>query len=479
MKSKGWCETADLGDRLEKPQQKVFKFSIKTNLLATVLLVLTRKHIYLMIKTNLLATIMLEASMSDKILKQAHGNWVKGERFWNREVEIDLFIQRLKEGAHVLLVAQRRMGKTSLMHEVARRLEGEMIPIFVDWQKSNGAEDALVEISKSLHKYKTLWDKTRDLFSNIFQSFKNNIEEVDLGEIGIKIRSGLTAGDWMIKGDQIFSILASSDKPVVLMLDEVPILVNRILKGDDNQITPERRSNADQFMSWLRENSIRHQGKINIVISGSIGFEPVLHQANLSSTINNFTPFELRPWDDETAKSCLKALANGYHIALDDEVASAMVKRLSCNIPHHVQMYFSFIHDYCTRKKKDHITVEEVEDVYRTDMLGIRGHAELTHYEERLKMVLGSEAFPFALEILTEAAVTGELHRDAIMQLHRFYDFSPRSFKDVAMEILKVLEHDGYLQPSDHGWVFVSNLIRDWWKRHYGAFHTPIAERSI
>ena len=33
--------------------------------------------------------------------------------------------------------------------------------------------------------------------------------------------------------------------------------------------------------------------------------------------------------------------------------------------------------------------LREIAGVYQNEMLGTRGHAELTHYEERLKMVLG------------------------------------------------------------------------------------------
>lgn len=57
-------------------------------------------------------------------LKPAHGNWVQGDRFWGRETDLRLFEEGIDEGANFLLVAQRRMGKTSLMREVARRLEG-------------------------------------------------------------------------------------------------------------------------------------------------------------------------------------------------------------------------------------------------------------------------------------------------------------------------------------------------------------------
>ena len=96
------------------------------------------------------------------------------------------------------------------------------------------------------------------------------------------LRSGLTGGDWQAKGDRLFGILADSDKPVVVFFDEVPILVNRLLKGDDYQITPERRQQTDAFMSWLRDNSIRHKGKVRMVVTGSIGLEPVLRQAQLN-----------------------------------------------------------------------------------------------------------------------------------------------------------------------------------------------------
>ena len=67
--------------------------------------------------------------------------------------------------------------------------------------------------------------------------------------MSIKLRAGLTAGNWIPKGDELFSILATEDKPVLLLLDEVPILVNRIIKGEDYKITPERCRVAGEFMS--------------------------------------------------------------------------------------------------------------------------------------------------------------------------------------------------------------------------------------
>ncbi len=41
--------------------------------------------------------------------------------FGEREVDLDRVSSRIEEGAHQLLIAQGRMGKTSLRRETARR----------------------------------------------------------------------------------------------------------------------------------------------------------------------------------------------------------------------------------------------------------------------------------------------------------------------------------------------------------------------
>lgn len=414
-----------------------------------------------------------------KKLIQAYGNWVEGERFWNREKDIELMIKKLDEGAHLLLVAQRRMGKTSLMREVKRQLANRYTCLFIDLQKASSAEDAIVEISLALKPHKKLWDNTRELFTNAFAIIAGSIEEIKISEIGIKLRAGLTSGDWSEKGDALFSILAGSEHPVLLLIDEVPLMINRMLKGDDFRINPERKAEVDTFMSWLRKNSLAHQGKIRIVLSGSIGFEPILRQAGLSAVINNFQPFDLKPWNIDTAVECLQALAEEYGIIFKEDAETAMAKKLGCCIPHHVQMFFTYVHDRCIRRKKMEFFPDEVNDIYENEMLGVRGHAELTHYEDRLKLVLGPEAFPLALEMLSETAVTGCLTHNSLAAFQKHYTFRDNSVQSAQEEILRVLEHDGYIKAGKNGFVFDSQLLQDWWKKRYGYFHVPVLERRI
>ncbi|MCG8605334.1 ATP-binding protein, partial [bacterium] len=309
-------------------------------------------------------------------LKQAHGNWVVGpDKFWDREFEISSLIEYLNEGANILLVAQRRIGKTSLMREVSRRIGNNFVCLHLDLQNCFKAEDFVVELSTATHRFQSLWEKTKSVFGNVFDKTAERIDSLQIEELKIKIRDGLVDANWEIKANRLFEILSNVEKPVVVFMDEIPILVNRILKDDDYRISKERVQAGDKFMSWLRSNSIKYQNKIRFVFAGSIGLEPILRQGGLTATINTFKPFELKPWNEETAIGCLKALSNQYSVSFEEDVYEHIIRKLACCIPHHVQMFFSHIYEFCKQHGGITCSKNVVDEVYKTRMLSSKGHA--------------------------------------------------------------------------------------------------------
>ena len=251
-----------------------------------------------------------------------------------------------------------------------------------------------------------------------------------------------------------------------------------MLKGDDFEITRERRAATNLFLSWLRKNGQEHRNRVTLIVSGSIGLGPVLKQANLSAQANIFSPLDLKPWSTDTATECLNALARNYDLELSDEVTRAMCDRLRCCVPHHVQQFFDHLHQHLRGAERTRATVEDVRDVYEQDLLSVRGHLELQHYEERLNTTLGPNLYTFALDLLTEAAVnevyltpeTAQLHREALAS-------RTGAIIDTFDDIIFALEHDGYLEPYADGHRFVSKLVQDWWHARHGYYFTPIAER--
>ncbi|MDE0147241.1 MAG: AAA family ATPase [Rhodospirillaceae bacterium] len=417
------------------------------------------------------------------MLRKGGSNWVEGDRFFNREAELEALEERVQDGTHTLLTAQRRMGKTSLVRELLRRLKAgrEFETVFVDLEAAADPADAIAEICVQARPLRGAWGRIKANFTNILKEAGERFEELAVADMKVKLRAGIDAGNWRQRGDAVFEALASGDRPVVLAIDELPILVNRLLKDDKDRITPEGRQAVDEFLSWLRKNGQNHRGEVSLILSGSVGLEPLLEQAGLSAHANIYSAFDLKPWSEETAVSCLEALADSYEVGLPDGIAQDMCRRLRCCIPHHVQMFFDKLHDQLRHADRQEASPDDVAWVYAHEMLGVRGQADLQHYEGRLRTILGRAGYPVALEILTATAVEGRLDGDAVDRYRAHYstlDGQDGTGVPSVADVLHVLQHDGYLERLAGGYRFVSGLLEDWWRSRYGENFVPVVEAA-
>jgi hypothetical protein len=186
--------------------------------------------------------------------------------------------------------------------------------------------------------------------------------------------------------------------------------------------------------------------------------------------MNEFTPFDLDPWDWDTARGCLLALASNYDLELPDPAANRILARLGFCVPHHVQMFFSHVYEDARRRGVLDCAVSDVDRVYEERMLGPRGHAELDHLVERLNIVLDAERAELAFALLSETAVQGVLTPHAARLLV--------TEQTIRRDLLGTLEHDGYLRLDEDGYRFVSMLVGDWWRTRFGFEYVPVEQRG-
>ena len=416
------------------------------------------------------------------MLKKGGGNWVDGDRFFDREVELEALEERVCDGTHTLLTAQRRMGKTSLVRELLRRLKegGRFETIFVDLEAAQDPADAVAEIGVQAKGTLGGWQRVKDVFANALHQV-DRVDELAIADVKVKLRAGIDAGNWQQRGDAVLAALAENDRPVVLAMDELPILINRLLKGDQELITAKGRQITDEFLSWLRKNGQAHPGKLCMIVSGSVGLEPILEQAGLSAQANIFSAYDLKPWSREIAVSCLGRLAEGYGVGLSPAIREDMCARLRCCIPHHVQMFFDKMHEHLRHEGRQEAWASDVDRVFRQEMLGVRGQLDLQHYESRLGAVLGKSGCSMALELLTLTAVTGRLDEESLGLYRAHWPVggeAKRAGVSSVENVLHVLQHDGYLEPVDGGFRFVSGLVENWWRGRYGRNFEPVFGRQ-
>ena len=417
-------------------------------------------------------------SRSDPKLGRGYGNWVAGDQFYDRKIELQLFAELMLQGANLLVVAPRRIGKTSLLREAERRLEKEYLCLQVDLQKANSPADAILEIGLATRRHLPVWSRIVGLFSNLLDQIAGRVQSLKKSDVTVALRAGINSGNWQNKGDRLLELISRQEKPVIIFLDELPILVTKILKGSDFNITPERRDIAESLMSWIRSSSIRYQGKIRFVIAGSIGLRPVLQQAGLNATLNNFQAFPLGPWTREIAVSFIKEIAEENALVLEDDVPGRMTDLLGTCTPHYVRMFFENVYRVAKLDGIEAVSSGMVEEIYKSDMLGIHGRAELSHFEERLRL-LGPEFHQIAMEFLTEAAVAGELSLATAEGLASGRAVEGKSSATLAREALGILEHDGYLRETTQNlYAFDSKLVRDWWRTSYERGFKCLRERA-
>lgn len=101
-----------------------------------------------------------------------YGSVVTGQNFVDREKELESLLRAARNGQNVLLYSERRMGKSSLLKEFARRNRNEFIFAYVDLygvtSKSKFLESLVGEVANaSYNKVEKLASLLRELLSGV------------------------------------------------------------------------------------------------------------------------------------------------------------------------------------------------------------------------------------------------------------------------------------------------------------------------
>ena len=162
-------------------------------------------------------------------MKSATGRWVSGDDFFDREAELKVLERRVRDGNHILLTGQRRMGKTSIAQELGRHLETQgWVFLFADVEGASSPEDLIAAIAKATHPVRALSSRIAGVMSH----FMKNVDAINAYDFGLKFRAGLDAGTWRRHGERLFQECAAHDKPVLLVIDELPIFLKHLLTED-------------------------------------------------------------------------------------------------------------------------------------------------------------------------------------------------------------------------------------------------------
>ena len=398
-------------------------------------------------------------------MRNITGQAVVGDDLYGRGYELATLWERLEAGEHVLLLAPRRVGKTSLMLELRRRPHPKWHVIYIDVEGAADAADLFADILAQLAGHPTYrrglenipgWQAAKDILSAANFSAKARV-----GELKVEFASAMRA-DWHRRADQIRARLAmpEAEERLLVIIDELPLLVARLVDNGP-------RRDAELLLSKLREwrQAPDLRGRVVTLAGGSIGLEGVVQRAGLSGIINDLVPFHLEAWSASTARQFLCEIGRSSEFPLGEATVEQILALLYDPVPYHLQLFFHALRDEC-RGNPASITPALVNGCFEQRLAGASGTAHLDHYATRLEIALSKQERLVALAVLSRLAhLASPTELVPVEELQRLSAGREGAFRAA----LRTLEADGYIRRDGDGVSFRSNLLRRWWQKHHAG----------
>ncbi|MEM6796780.1 MAG: ATP-binding protein [Acidobacteriota bacterium] len=382
---------------------------------------------------------------------------VRGDDFFDREQEQRQIWEYLRSD-DLLLLAPRRVGKTSLMlrlHDTAgeRNLEAALVSVA-------GAVDEVGFVRKlyeSVSKLDSGTEVLKRLGKGPVGRYLSRVKKMSVSGFAVEFGEG---DPWEELGAALAEALDQHRGRRLFLIDEVPVFVLELVRQDPSG---ER---ARRFLSWFRElrQNPERRGGLHWLLAGSVGLDTVAARLGLGDTINDFYLVRLGPFDRETAKSFLARLSAAYSFPIQEDALEHALDRVGWLIPYYLQLLFRELREYCTRSEVA-ADVEAVDRVYE-DLLSAPKKGYFDYWRQRLPEEIGKSDAGLALLLLNAAAVDPNgVTRSSLEQLLAERVIDPDARGEKLSYLLDVLENDGYLVEEEKRYRFRSPLLREFWLR--------------
>lgn len=371
------------------------------------------------------------------------GQVARKNNFWNRKKEIDDIWYKLDNGEHILLVAPRRVGKTSIMYNLFDNPKEDYIVLYIDTESANSEKEFWKKLFHRLCEEDFL-----NTFKNKSTRFYEKLKSININEIstkGIKLGNSFEL-DYIKALKKIFKEI-DKNKKLIIMFDEFAQTIENIIKYETEQ-------EAKSLLSHHRE--LRQDQKLceNVVFiyAGSIGLESISSKIDSIGLINDLSSIKVSPLKNEEAKDFIKKLTNSNNIKIDNTQIEYILEKVEWLIPFYIQLIIDEL-----RRKDEKIEKKDIDETFSL-ILDNRNHFE--HWHTRLKSFIDNE-YKFAKEVLSKISEENTLKSNEIINIASKHLLD----EEEAKEIIRSLKYDGYINNQEDIKIyrFNSPILREWW----------------
>ncbi len=391
------------------------------------------------------------------------GSKAEGADFFDRVTERD-DLWRYLEGNHIVLSGPRRLGKTSLLQRLADEAEEKgLMARLVDVEGINSAEAFVGALARtfpdeSITGYlKAAGKKASDWLARI-----HKIEAKGPGGIGggVEMRA-MPQAPWAVAAPKLQDRLSAP--PLLILIDEFSVFLDKLITRDPVE--------AESLLGWLRAWRLSSGVACRFVFTGSIGLNYLLEQHKFSTRFNDCYDFRLGPFKQKAALAMLVEVSDREGWRAEDAALTHLCKRTGWLSPFYLNLLLASSIEAARDREEESgsaervLTQADIDDGY--DRL-LASRSRFIHWYQRLERDLAEPEFSFALAILGALAKTDEgLTRKQLLARLQRRESDPDKRAATLGRLLLKLEEDGYLDTGGERILFLSFLLRDYWRRNH------------
>jgi uncharacterized protein len=382
------------------------------------------------------------------------GNAATGSYYFPRpDIEADIWAE-IKKGNHVLLAAPRRVGKTSVMQAMMDHCPEDTRCIFENIQGIKSEAEYYEKFYALLLRCLSGFDKGTNWIKKFTEGL--NIEEITWE--GVKFGDKKAINFEKAIGELLTKI-AQNKVRVVLLLDELPEVLNNLHRQ-------ERSTEAGNILNHLR--SLRQnpdiRGHLALVLAGSVGIQHVvkLIEGRIAD-LNDFANVPFEPLGRNEAEDYLAWATEGATVQYAPDVRDHLLDQVQHYIPYFLNLLLDELNRSARKTKNPAVGKAEVDAAFQKV---VKNSDHFKEWKNRLGDYFTPEQAGFMHQTLVVIAHEGRI------SVQKLYDQAVKhQLESGYMELVRGLEHDGYVFETSGHYAFVSPFLREFWKSDNPIYH--------
>jgi hypothetical protein len=356
----------------------------------------------------------------------------------------------------VLLTAERRLGKTSVLLLMENQPASSTLVFRRDLEDVRTPLDFVERIVQDISANLSLRARGKTWLATL----RAAVGGAEIG--GILKLPEANAPHWKLMLERVIGdLITNQEDRVVFLWDELPLMLDNICKQAGEPT-------AMELLDTLRALRQRHSQLLRMVYTGSVGLHHVLgalRRANyVNAPTNDMLPRNLPALETEPAMGLAWGLLQGEQLSTDEPeaVVRKLTELVDC-VPFYIQHVVGRLAD-----EGGIVTPARVEQTVAALLHEPHDPWEMRNYRRRIDRYYLPDHQPLALGMLDALAVSHEPLTHSELS-NRLLHQQTTADEDATRDVLDLLQQDHYiLSEPEHGFQFRFGIVRRAWRAQRG-----------